>query len=947
VVHDEPAPVNAPIASRADAKQPADNYATQTRAHSINASPLLDEAARHPVQWLYERLGTSERGLSSEEARARLALYGPNDVASEHPPGWGRRLFLACRNPLVILLTVLASVSIVTGDARAATVIAVMIVLGVALRLLQETRADTAAEQLHEMIHVTATVMRDGAAVEIPVHEIVPGDIVHLAAGDMIPGDVRIVASNTLFVNQATLTGESLPVEKSNNTIQATTADASTSGPLIDAANVCYLGTSAQSGTATALVVDTGPHTSFGRVAASVAVTEPPTAFERGVSQFTWFMIRLMVVMVPLVFFINGVTKHNWHEAFFFALAVAVGLTPEMLPMIVSVCLSQGALAMSKKRVIVRRLDSIQNLGAMDVLCTDKTGTLTRDEVILERHCDVDGAESARVLLLASLVSQLQTGLRSVLDRAILEYVQTHSDSIPLALDAYHKVDEIPYDFTRKLMSVITDAPDGKRLLIVKGAPEEVFRRCTCLEMNGDIIMIDPGFLVDIGEEYNALSADGFRVLAVAYREVPSTGDITADDEKDLVLCGYVAFLDPPKESARAAIEALERGGITVKTLTGDNELVSRKVCRSVGIATRHVLIGADIARMSDTELADAAEKTSIFARVSPADKQRVIRALQSKSHVVGYLGDGINDAPALHTADVGISVDSAVDVAKASADIILLDKSLAVLQDGVMEGRKVFANVLKYVRMGASSNFGNMFSVIGASAWLPFLPMAPIQVLTNNLLYDVSQIPIPSDRVDTDQIGRPRPWDIGEIRRYILWIGPVSSLFDYTTFLVMYFVFGASTSAHAALFQTGWFVESLLTQTLIIHVIRTDKIPFFAEPRERKAYCDQRHGNGGRSVAAILSVCGVTWPCQTAASLLAISARDGSGLHDAHTTAEDGVAAPAFDLGSRRTGILARVDCSHCAIPGNKRAAITMNTAKTAPSTMKSVPRPKALVPP
>ena len=806
---------------------PAEPHTAQAKARSISTSPLLDEAARHPVQWVCERLGTSETGLSSEEARTRLALYGPNDIASEHPPGWARRLFLACRNPLVLLLAVLASVSIATGDVRAAIVIAVMIVLGVALRLLQETRADTAAERLRQMIHVTATVMRDGAAVEIPVHEVVPGDIVHLAAGDMIPGDVRIVVSNTLFVNQATLTGESLPVEKSNIAAQATPGKVSNSGSLLDAGNVCYLGTSAQSGTATAVVVDTGPRTSFGRVAASIAVTEPPTAFERGVSQFTWFMIRLMVVMVPLVFLINGVTKHNWHEAFFFALAVAVGLTPEMLPMIVSVCLSQGALAMAKKRVIVRRLDSIQNLGAMDVLCTDKTGTLTRDEVILERHCDVDGAESARVLLLASLVSQLQTGLRSVLDRAILEYVRTHSDSMPLALDAYHKVDEIPYDFTRKLMSVVADAPDGKRLLIVKGAPEEVFRRCTRLEMNGEIILIDPGFLVDIGEEYDALSADGFRVLAVAFREVPSTGDITSDDEKDLVLCGYVAFLDPPKESARAAIKALERSGITVKTLTGDNELVSRTVCRAVGIATRHVLKGADIERMSDAELADAAEKASIFARVSPAHKQRIIRALQSKSHVVGYMGDGINDAPALHTADVGISVDSAVDVAKAAADIILLDKSLKVLEEGVIEGRKVFANVLKYVRMGASSNFGNMFSVLGASAWLPFLPMAPIQVLTNNLLYDVSQIPIPSDRVDADQITRPRPWAMGEIRRYILWIGPVSSVFDYTTFLVMYFVFGASTPAHAALFQTGWFVESLLTQTLIIHVIRTDKIPF------------------------------------------------------------------------------------------------------------------------
>lgn len=819
---------NAPATSAAAEGPPADHHAAEPPPRSIQTSPLLDDAARHPVQWVYERLGTGDTGLTGVEARTRLALHGPNDIASEHPPGWARRLLLACRNPLVLLLAVLATVSIATGDVRAATVIAVMIVLGVALRLFQEKRADVAAESLREMIHVTATVVRDGAAVEIPIHEVVPGDIVHLAAGDMIPGDVRIVVSNTLFVNQATLTGESLPVEKSADVTQATAADRSNGASLIDAVNVCYLGTSVQSGTATAVVVETGPRTSFGRVAASIAATEPPTAFERGVSQFTWFMIRLMCVMVPLVFFINGVTKHDWREAFFFALAVAVGLTPEMLPMIVSVCLSQGALAMSRKRVIVRRLDSIQNLGAMDVLCTDKTGTLTRDEVILERHCDVDGAESARVLLLASLVSQMQTGLKSVLDRAILDYVQSHSDSIPITHDSYRKVGEIPYDFTRKLMSVVVDAPDGKRMLIVKGAPEEVFRRCTRLDMSGEMVVIDPAFLADIGEEYDALSTNGFRVLAVAYREVPPADGVTTADETDLVLCGYVAFLDPPKETARAAIKALEHAGITVKTITGDNELVSRTICRSVGIATRHVLTGAAIALMSDAQLADAAEKASIFARVSPADKQRIVRALQAKSHVVGYMGDGINDAPALHVADVGISVDSAVDVAKASADIILLDKSLAVLAQGVMEGRKVFSNVLKYVRMGASSNFGNMFSVLGASAWLPFLPMAPIQVLTNNLLYDVSQIPIPSDRVDVEQITRPRPWAMGEIRRYILWIGPVSSLFDYTTFLVMYFVFRASTPAHAALFQSGWFVESLLTQTLIIHVIRTDKIPFF-----------------------------------------------------------------------------------------------------------------------
>jgi Mg2+-importing ATPase len=759
--------------------------------------------------------------------QARLARDGPNEIAASKPPGKARRLLGVSRNPLVLLLAVLASVSLATGDIRAAVVIAIMIVLGVTLQFVQETRADTAAERLRKMIHVTATAVRDGVAREVPLSEIVPGDVVQLAAGDMVPGDVRLIASNSLFVNQATLTGESLPVEKTEMLDEPAISGGATADSLLGARNLCYLGTSAQSGTATAVVVETGPRTYLGMMARTMVDVEPPTAFDRGVSSFTWLMIRLILVMVPLVFLINGATKHDWREAFFFALAVAVGLTPEMLPMIVSVCLSEGALAMSGKKVIVRRLDSIQNLGAMDVLCTDKTGTLTRDEVILEHHCDVEGAESDRVLLLASLVSQLQTGLRNVLDRAILEYGRVHSELIPREMERYNKVSEIPFDFTRKLMSVVVDGPDGVRLLIAKGAPDEIFSRCTRFELNGEKFATDPGFAADLREEYDALSKDGFRVLAVAYREIAPAREYIRDDEHDLVLCGYVAFLDPPKESARAAIKALQHGGITVKTLTGDNELVTKTVCRHVGIAATHVLLGAEIERMSDAELAKTAETTSIFARLSPSHKERIIRALQAGGHVVGFLGDGINDAPALRTADVGISVDSAVDVAKAAADIILLEKSLLVLEQGVMEGRKVFSNVLKYVRMGASSNFGNMLSVIGASAWLPFLPMAPIQVLTNNLLYDVSQVAIPADSVDPEQTARPRPWSIGEIRRYIMAIGPVSSVFDYTTFFVMYYVFGASTPAHGALFRTGWFVESLVTQTLIIHVIRTDKIPF------------------------------------------------------------------------------------------------------------------------
>jgi Mg2+-importing ATPase len=559
-------------------------------------------------------------------------------------------------------------------------------------------------------------------------------------------------------------------------------------------------------------------------MARSITQAPPETAFDRGINRFTWLMIRFIAVMVPVVFLINGLTKHDWHGAFFFALAVAVGLTPEMLPMIVSVCLSKGAMAMSRKRVIVKRLNAIQNFGAMDVLCTDKTGTLTMDTVILERHCDVQGKESDRVLVDAMLISYLQTGLKSTLDQAILRHREGHPE---VSLDGYRKVDEMPFDFSRKIMSIVVDEPDGRRRLLAKGAPEEILRRCTTFEAEGETFPCPPGFAQDLREECDALSGDGFRVLAVAYRVVPPKPAYGKEDESDLVLLGYVAFLDPPKETAAPALAALRDHGISVKILTGDNELVTRTICKHVGLKRKRVLLGSELARLNDTELGEAVERTTIFARLSPADKERIIHALQAQRHVVGFLGDGINDAAALRAADVGISVDTAVDVAKESADIILLEKSLLILEEGVLEGRKVFSNVLKYIRMGASSNFGNMFSVLGASALLPFLPMAPLQVLTNNLLYDFSQVPIPTDNVDPEQFARPRPWDIGEIARFILAIGPISSIFDYTTFAIMYFLFGANTPAHAALFQTGWFVESLMTQTLIIHVIRTNKIPF------------------------------------------------------------------------------------------------------------------------
>jgi len=786
----------------------------------IRVSPRLIACAGLSVEDVFRELASSTAGLSVPEAAGRLLREGPNEVAVQRPVGWPMRLFRMVRNPLVLLLTVLAVVALATGDVRAATVISLMIGLGVTLRFVQESRADQAAAALRAMIRVTATVVRDGETLEIPLREVVPGDLVHLTAGDMVPADLRLVAAKDLFVNQATLTGESLAVEKSEEPAREGTA------PLeMDA--LCFLGTNVQSGTGSGIVVTTGADTYFGSMAGTIATAPESTAFDRGIDRFTWLMIRFIAVMVPLVFVINGLTKHDWREAFFFAMAVAVGLTPEMLPMIVSVCLSKGAVAMSRRKVIVKRLDAIQNFGAMDVLCTDKTGTLTMDAVILERHCDVRGEESESVLLAASLVSQFQTGLRSVLDHAILEYLARHPH---LSLEGYQKIDEIPFDFSRRLMSVVVQAPDGSHRLLCKGAPEGMFHRCTRVEISGEVLPLDPVHVEAVQREYDALSSEGFRVLAVAYRDFPGPEAhrlYATADEAGLVLSGYVAFLDPPKESTRPALEALRASGVSVKVLTGDNELVTRTICRQVHLATDHVLLGADVERMSDAELAEAASRTTVFARVSPSDKQRIIQALKAKGHVVGFLGDGINDAPALRAADVGVSVDTAVDIAKESADIILLEKSLLVLQEGVLEGRKVFSNVLKYIRMGASSNFGNMFSVLGASAWLPFLPMAPIQVLTNNLLYDFSQVPIPTDNVDAEQITRPRPWDIGELTRFILFIGPLSSIFDYTTYLVMYFVFGATTPAKAALFQTGWFVESLMTQTLIIHVIRTNRIPF------------------------------------------------------------------------------------------------------------------------
>lgn len=792
---------------------------TKKLSNTIRVSQELIDASGSEVNEVLQRLGTSAQGLSEADAEERRTTHGPNEVAQEVKHGWLWRLMTSLRNPLVVLLGALAIISFATGDMRAGTVMCLMVVLGVLLKYIQETRADTAAARLKAMIKVTATVIRDGQPKELPLKELVPGDIVKLSAGDMIPADLRVISSKDLFLIQASLTGESLPIEKFDS--RETRANIS---PL-EFSNVCFLGTSVESGTAMGAVVATGKLTYFGSMAGSITGQQVETSFDKGIKRFTWLMIRFMMVMVPLVFLINGFTKGNWGEAFFFALAVAVGLTPEMLPMIVSVSLSRGAILMSRKKVIVKRLNSIQNFGAMDILCTDKTGTLTIDHVVLEHHCDVVRKEDDAVLRDAYLISHFQTGLKNVLDRAILDHRKDIHEQH--SIDQYKKVDEIPFDFSRRMMSVVVELPGGGHRLLTKGAPEEVFQRCKRFELEDEILPMDPVLIQDLRDEYERLSSDGFRVLAVAYKDLERRAAYSKDDEIDLVLRGYVAFLDPPKESAGPAIAALQKHGVTVKILTGDNDLVSRKVCHDVGLPTDHIVLGSQIEKMSDEELLLAARAATIFARLSPAHKQRIIQVLRANGHVVGYMGDGINDAPALRAADVGISVDTAVDIAKESADVILLEKSLMVLEEGVLEGRKVFANIIKYVRMGASSNFGNMFSVLGASAFLPFVPMLPIQVLTNNLLYDFSQVPIPTDNVDPEQIVKPRPWSMEEISRFIVFIGPISSIFDYSTYFVMLYLFNCWDPSRASLFQTGWFVESLMTQTLIIHVIRTNKIPF------------------------------------------------------------------------------------------------------------------------
>ncbi len=795
-----------------------------------NSDPLIDirESLWLPITELRAKMGISEQGLTDQQAVEQLEEVGPNRVISAQRENWAIDIFRRCKHPLVIQLLVILVVSYAMGDPYSGTVVLMMILISVGLSYVQEARSTNAMRSLQKMVRTVAMVVRSGQEKEIEIEEVVPGDTVVLAAGSIIPADLRILTAKDFFVSQSALTGESMPIEKS------TEPPENTPNPL-EACNACFMGSNVVSGSATGLVLLTGRSTVFGKISERLAKRKETTSFEKGIHGFTMLMVRCMVVMVAIVFLIIGATKHNWSEALFFGLSIAVGLTPEMLPMILTVCLSKGALLMSKKKVIVRRLDAIQNFGAMDVLCTDKTGTLTQDRVVLERHVDVTGRESEDVLRYAWMNSYYQTGLRNLLDRAVLAHTELDVDRNCI------KVDEIPFDFQRRRMSVII-GDEGDHVLICKGAVEEVSAICSRYQVDEEIYPLIPFVREDLLEEYRELSAEGYRVVAVAYREFDqSRQSFSKGDETDLVLLGYIAFFDPPKDTAEAAIKALLEHGVAVKILTGDNELVSRKVCMAVGLEANQVVTGPELATLSPKDFLHAVQEANVLARLVPAQKEQVIQALKEQGHVVGFMGDGINDVMAMKSADVAISVDTAVDVAKESADIILLEKSLMVLEEGIIEGRKVFGNIIKYIKMGSSSNFGNMFSMLGASYLLPFLPMLPVQVLVNNLLYDVSQIGIPSDHVDKEYIERPRKWNIANIRKFMMCLGPISSFFDYCTFFVLLYFFGCASykalpsggpaDAHSAylatLFHSTWFVESILTQTLIVHVIRTNRIPF------------------------------------------------------------------------------------------------------------------------
>lgn len=807
----------------------------------FGAQDFLLKISNLETEAVYEELNTSPKGLTNDEVESRLEKYGPNQVAREKSVSWYMLLLSNFKNPFIIVLLLLGAVSYFSGDMRGTIVVSTMVILSVIMRFTQEYRSSLASESLKAMVSTKATVKRTWKEeingeekiitqkCEVPFEELVPGDIIYLSAGDMIPADVRLIRSKDLFISQSALTGESIPVEKYDTLAgvmeKSSLPSTQKNNSLMESKNLCFMGTSVVSGTGKAIVITTGRYTFFGSLAKHIIGHRSLTSFDKGVNSVTWLLIRFIVIMVPIIFIINLVMKGDWQDSFLFAIAVAVGLTPEMLPMIVTANLAKGAIAMSKHKVIVKRLNSIQNLGAMDILCTDKTGTLTQDRIILEKYLDIEGEESDQVLEYGYINSYYQSGLKNMLDRAILDHGESERNL--KHHEAYKKVDEIPFDFVRRRMSVVVKE-SHQHLLICKGAVDELLNSCTQVQQGDNIIPLDKSLYEKAFALSYDLNEDGFRVIAVAYKQSPETDKAyCVKDESELILVGLMAFLDPPKESTIEAIRVLHEHGIEVKILTGDNDIVTRRICKEVNLPSEQALMGSTIEQMTDEQLTESVHYTTIFAKLTPLQKSRIIKILQNKGHTVGFLGDGINDAAALRDADVGISVDSATDIARESADIILLEKNLLVLGDGVIKGREVYGNIIKYIKMTASSNFGNVFSVLIASAFLPFLPMLPLQLLVQNLFYDISQLALPWDRMDKDFLEKPRKWEPKGIARFMIFIGPISSIFDVTTFLLLWFVYAANSPEHQTFFQSGWFVEGLLSQTLIVHMIRTQKIPF------------------------------------------------------------------------------------------------------------------------
>ena len=800
------------------------SHTPNSKPSSVQLALSAEELLSLPVDELMRRLETSPSGFSAEQAERRLEVYGRNEIARRKKRAAVVEFLMNFRSPLVVILMIAGFIAGIVGELRSTVIIFSIVFVSVVLDYYQESKAEKAAEKLKEKVTTTATVLRDGEKREVKLAEIVPGDIIYLSAGDITPADARVIIAKDLFVNQSALTGESFPVEKSPAPVKAKGAT------ITEWNNFFLMGTSIVSGTATAVVVRTGGFTEFGKIARRLVERAPETEFERGIKSFGFLIMQVTILLVLFVFLINALRDPSTNgilEALLFSVALAVGLTPELLPMIIAVNLSRGAIAMSKKGVIVKRLSSIENFGSMNVLCTDKTGTLTENRITLVLHVDAEGKDDNKVLLYSYLNSYHQTGLKSPLDEAILVHEKTD-------ISGFQKIDEVPFDFVRRRVSVVVEK-DRQRFFLAKGAPEEVFKVCAYCEIGGLAADFTEELRKKAEQKYLDLSSEGFRVLGVAYKKLREEKTVySVNDENDMVFLGFVAFLDPPKETAKESLKLLSNAGIELKILTGDNELVARKTCEQLGFEVKGVVLGSEIAQMHDDALARVAEEANVFARVTPVQKDRIINLLKSNGHVVGFMGDGINDAPSLKTSDVGVSVDNAVDVAKESADIILLKHDLTVLAEGVLEGRKTFGSTMKYVMMSVSSNFGNMFSVAGASVFLPFLPMLPIQILLNNLLYDFSQSAIVTDNVDPEYVEKPKRWDIGFIRRFMLSLGPVSSLFDFLTFFIMLFLFipmlpaGVPEAQKENLFQTAWFIESLCTQALVIFVIRTRKSPFY-----------------------------------------------------------------------------------------------------------------------